>query len=97
MENLKEMKQWLKENGALIKESKIEMKTAMRSGNYAGCIQNDLIMMKRIYRQRHIAYSMARGKTYEQIESSTPRADDLNWTLINNMIETLTPQLEEAS
>lgn len=96
MENLKEMKTWLKENGKAIRALKIEMKNCMRTDiGSAWRLQNKLEDDKRAYRHNHIAYSMARGKTYDQIEAKTPRASDLNWNQINIIIENISPEKEE--
>ena len=99
MENLKEMKQWLKENGKAIRALKLEIKNSMRKCEFGNIwrLQSAVESAKCTYRTNHIAYSMARGKSYDQIESKTPRAGEPYWSLINEIIEQIKPQLEEAS
>ena len=95
MENLEEMKQWLKENGKALRALKMDMRSAMRNGEYnkIWTFQCDIELAKSIYRHKHIAYSMARGKTYEQVESYTrERTHRLDWNWINEMIEAIKPK-----
>lgn len=99
MENLKEMKQWLKENGAAIRETRQEIKNLMRAGNYAGNLQWKLPERISEYRHNHIAYSMARGKDYKDIEKKIRKGNEPNWGIINELLFKLTPMetAEEAS
>lgn len=93
--NLKEMKTWLKENGKAIRALKLEIKESMRANNGCGGLQWTHEIMKDKYRNNHIAYSMARGKTYEQIESYTrPDTTTPNWSYINDLIFMIEPEKE---
>jgi hypothetical protein len=62
------LKNLLKQLAAEIHELKAETKKIQKSGNYAGVQQVKLISLKSDFRHRHIAYSLMKGHTYEQIE-----------------------------
>lgn len=97
MENLKEMKQWLKENGALISETRKEHKNKQRTNGYG--LDGKLLDLKHEYRHNHIAYSMARGKDYKNIETKVRKGNEPDWYIINELLLRITPEeiTEEAS
>ena len=78
-EEMMKMKAWLKETGKQIREMQRAIKDYQRE--HGGCYPypwgNDpkalsigkLVALQDAYRNNHIAYSLARGKTMEQIES----------------------------
>ena len=76
-----ELKQWLKDEGLRIKETRKKHKHNQRSNN-----DNELMCylfnMSRDYRHHHIAYSELRGHTRSEIEN--PRDNNLpneDWIL----------------
>ena len=75
MSKIKELKNWLKEEGKKLRALKLETKNHQRKHNGdAWKLQMSLAAAKRDYRHHHIAYSELRGKTRDQIEC--PRDDN---------------------
>ena len=68
---LKELKEELKTIAGNIRKLKADTKTGQKAKIYVGLSQSMLLRMKRDYRHKHVAYSLLRGKTMEQIEKST--------------------------
>lgn len=68
-ETLAIVKEELKAKAKKLSALKIEIKETMRSGKYAGRLQNALIDDKCEWRHKHIAYCMIKGKKLEEIES----------------------------
>lgn len=74
-----EIKAWLKETAKKLREGKKAVKEYQRvngchpidwgNKNPNGPCITRLYMLRTEYRHKHIAYSLARGKTMEQIES----------------------------
>lgn len=64
-----ELKEAQKQLALIIKTLKQEIKETQRSGKYAGILQVQLLGFSRRYRLDHIAYSLLKGRTYEQIET----------------------------
>ena len=84
---MQETKQWLKDEAKVIRVLKKEMKNAMRtSPGSAWKLQSKLIEAKMHYRWNHISYSMARGKTYEQIEITIRKDNEPNWSKIDSIL-----------
>ena len=67
---LKETKEWLKNEATKIRKTKHAYKDAQRNGRFhlIWDLALQLGTMKDGYRYRHIAYSLYRGRTMEQIE-----------------------------
>jgi hypothetical protein len=64
------LKSYLKEQAALIRATKKELKEHQRT--HKGCSDGYFSKLKKLsqdYRHHHIAYSMLKGKAYEVIES----------------------------
>jgi len=68
---LKELKEELKTIAGNIRKLKADTKASQKAKIYVGLSQSMLLRMKRDYRHKHVAYSLLRGKTMEQIEKST--------------------------
>lgn len=71
MSKIHNLKNFLKEQAAIIRATKKELKTYQKE--HSGCdggYFRTLWKLSNEYRCHHIAYSMLRGKTYEQIESA---------------------------
>lgn len=69
---MQELKDLLKQKATEIRELRIETKEYQRK--HGGCCngrQWKLQRMKQDYRAHHIAYSMLRGKTLDEIESNS--------------------------
>lgn len=64
------LKSYLKEQAALIRATRKELKEHQRT--HGGCSDGYFSKLKKLswdYRHHHIAYSMLKGKVYEVIES----------------------------
>lgn len=94
------MKAWLKETTKKIREGKKAKKEYQR--NKGGVYPYGLGAMIYEYRHNHIAYSLARGKTIEQIESkhrvdengnkrNPPSMSQVNSTLLTLLIKDEVP------
>lgn len=96
---MKKMKQWLKDEAIRLRELKSEIKAEARAGHIgkAGSLQYDLYLDRLTYRWNHIAYSMAKGKTYEQIESHTKDGNTPNMNWIYDQLENLCEPEPEAT
>jgi len=68
MKKIFELKENNKSLAKNIKERKAEIKKTQKEGKYAGRLQYELITVKCMYREYHIAYCLMRGKLYEEIE-----------------------------
>lgn len=78
-----EIKADLKARALTIRETKTKVKILQREGEVSG--QSELSVLQWDYRHRHVAYSLLRGRTREQIEQSSRRA--LNEELLKGYIE----------
>lgn len=81
MSKLHNLKKYLKEQAALIRATKKELKAYQKE--HGGCddgYYRTLGKLSRDYRHHHIAYSMLRGKPYEVIEKPNTRiAPDMDF------------------
>lgn len=73
------MKAQLKEMAKELRSNKITLKNNQRN-NVSGYwnMQSALVGQRSEYRHKHIAYSLMRGKTYEQIENFTRNGNKPN-------------------
>ena len=75
-----ELKMYLKNSAAMLREMKNEHKKTQRETRGAG-LEGELYRARRDYRHKHIAYCLIRGKEYKQIES--PASDNQpDWAII---------------
>lgn len=88
---MKQMKEWLKAEAIELRKLKNAIKIEARAGHIgaAGTLQSNLFCKKDEYRHKHIAYSMAKGKTYEQIESSVIYGHEPRMKLIQSYLDDL--------
>lgn len=92
---LKELKEELKTIAKNIRKLKEDIKAGQKARTYMGMSQSMLLRMKSEYRHKHIAYSLIRGKTMEQIEKKTnpwPFTQPLDL----NLIKIIREKYEEA-
>jgi len=69
MSYYKKMKQYLKDLSTKIRKIKDELKNYQRKNNgYGGKFYKELFKLKYEFRHQHIAYCLARGRKYENIE-----------------------------
>jgi hypothetical protein len=69
MSTIHDLKKYLKEQTALIRATKTELKHFQReNGGYDGGFFKKIRHLSINYRHHHIAYSLLKGKTYDQIE-----------------------------
>jgi hypothetical protein len=79
MTKMQELKALLKEKATEIRNKKIETKEYQRKcGGSCGGRQWTLRLMRADYRKHHIAYSMLRGRSYEEIEPTCHNEIDLS-------------------
>jgi hypothetical protein len=78
--------QEIKNMGLRLRELKNEISSGMRKGNYMGSKQWELEQKKSEYRHEHIVYSMARGKSYKEIENYTRPGNEPKWHLIESIL-----------
>ena len=74
------------EIGLRLRELKKEISAGMRNGNYMGDKQWKLEELKSEFRHQHIAYSMAKGRTYKEIENKTKIGNEPNWRIIEDIL-----------
>jgi len=84
-------KQWLKDQAVKIKKIKKEFKEAQRTYTLTWQLYREKNTSKREYRHRHIAYSLFRGRTMEQIEKPSPH-NLPNMSHVNELLK----ELEDA-
>lgn len=82
-----QMKKWLKENSALIRELKNDRNNEMRNGGADWKLMAQISDLRSLYRTHHIAYAIAKGNKYEDIERN-PRTEP-NWIVIDSLLEIL--------
>ena len=81
----RELKNILKQKAVDLHELKHDIKeTQINNGSASAAgLQYELYKDKAWYRHRHIAYSMLRGRKYEEIERTCH--EDPDWTLIEEV------------
>ena len=89
---LKDLKQELKQLAKLIRSTKIEHKEYQRSNqwNEIESTRRTIELSQYNFRHKHIAYCMARGRTYEQIEPKVREGNEPNKTYITSVLDDLT-------
>ena len=96
MKDIKSLKSELKVEAFKLRETKADIKTKQKAGQYAGYKQSELLTLKWNYRHRHIAYSIMRGKSYQQIERKCREDNQPNFDKIKELINEYTPQKENV-
>jgi hypothetical protein len=98
MTKLYELKQEQKELAKVIRKWKNRRKQDKRGSYTIDQVDYYVAFFARKYRKQHIAYCMARGKTYEEIERSTRKPIDYYaWLDIKRHIEELREEKQEAA
>ena len=89
IKNYRVLKLELKQAALELRATKADIKATQKEhGSGAACTQQYTILkMKRSYRHKHIAYSMMRGKTYEQIEPKCREGNEPDHKLIQEIID----------
>ena len=83
---MKNLKEELKSIAAEIRKNNIETKELQKTGKYAGNLQYSRISLKKNFRHKHIAASLLRGRTYEQIEPKCRENNKPNMDLIKEIM-----------
>jgi len=88
VKNYLTLKSELKQLAVELKTDKADIKTTQKEcGSGAACgQQSGLHFKKRACRHKHIAYSMMRGRTYEQIEAKCREGNSPDMDLIQRII-----------
>lgn len=81
------MKNKIKELAQELKEDRAELKYLQRTNANCWQAQSELHFKTVAYRHLHIAYSMARGKEYNQIEKYVRPGNEPSWGAINRWFE----------
>jgi hypothetical protein len=85
---MKALKEALKQQATEIRSLTKEIKESQKAGEYAGILQFKRSKLQVSTRLSHIAYSLNRGRAYEQIELKTRKEKvltDLQWTKIKQI------------
>lgn len=85
MSSLKDLKSILKSEAEKLKNLKQSIRQGMKDGECTGHDQYDLLLKKRSYRHKHIAYCILKGREYEQIEKSCREDNKPDWNLIEEI------------
>lgn len=88
MKTIHEFKEMQKTSALEIRTQKDEVKKTQREKKYAGILQCKLISAKKQYRLNHIAYSLLKGRLYEQIEQKTKEQNkltDYDWETVEKI------------
>jgi len=72
------LKEQLKAEAIKLRSQRLDIKKLQQNGKYAGHLQCSQIYLKSNYRHKHIAYSLMRGRTYEQIEPTCRNKPDMD-------------------
>lgn len=70
-----------------IRELKQTIKEAQRNDDGAARYQYKLPGLKDEFRHKHIAYCMAKGRSYEQIENKTREGNEPDFNYIKKLVE----------
>ena len=97
METIKDfrtLKQELKQLASELRDDKLDIKkTQKENGSGSASLQQyQILKKKRTYRNKHIAYSLMRGRTYEQIEPKCREGNGPDHKLIQEIIDAYTPK-----
>lgn len=93
---IKQLKQELKVLAALIKEQKVRYKNCQRAtsathnqmwSDFWKWERENSNPSSRIYRHKHIAYCLLRGKKYEQIENKVREGNEPNFSYIEQIMK----------
>jgi len=85
-EYIKSRKYYLKGLAQQIRQLKIEFKELERSRKESNKKRHEVQQAKYEFRHQHIAYCMARGKSYEQIERSVRDDNEPNQDYIEQLL-----------
>lgn len=80
-----EAKEYLKSTAVKIRKAKYEYKEAQRKGSASWSMLADLNSLRWEYRHEHIAYSLAKGNKYEEIERTVAEGNEPDWKLIDKI------------
>jgi len=79
------LKEELKTIAEEIKKTKPAFKKSQRNNNEPWIYQEKLESLRFHFRHKLIAYSLTRGRTYEQIESHVREGNKPNWNYIRGL------------
>jgi hypothetical protein len=92
VKNYQTLKQELKQLASELRNDKIAIKAHQKEYGAAGYQQCAIFKKKRTCRQKHIAYSMMRGRSYEQIEPKCREGNEPDMDLIRRIIDEYSPK-----
>jgi hypothetical protein len=89
VKNIQSLKSELKLLASELKDDKVTVKKSQQERlEGAGILQYALLKKKKIFRHKHIAYCLMRGRTYEQIESKCREGNEPDQNLIREIQRT---------
>jgi len=89
MSPLKQMKEELKALAKNISLTRAAVKEFQRSRGVSNFPPDSKPLWKSVpeFRHKHIAYCLARGRSYEQIESKVHEGNEPKWDIINALLK----------
>ena len=85
-EKMLAVKEMLKSGAKELHDIKFEIKSAMKNGKICSApywnYQNKLIQMQRVWRHKHVAYCLLKGRSLEQIEIRCAEDNKLDLSLV---------------
>lgn len=87
--NIWALKEQLKQSAEELRSDKDTIKK-MQKGEVKGdpsTLQYKLVGKRRTHRHKHIAYSMMRGRTYEQVEPKCAEGNEPNMDLVRRIMD----------
>ena len=94
--NILKLKAILKEDVALIRLAKKQLKARQRMYNDASMLQKGVEQMRKEARHTHIAYSIMRGRKYEEIEQKVRKGNEPDMNLVSYIIQQITAKITAA-
>jgi len=90
-QQIRELKRELKQYYTDVRNMKWSDVEKKYKGRYSYTIERDIKKAKYEFRHQHIAYCLARGKTYEQVEQKVRENNEPNQEYVGKLLEIYPP------
>ena len=90
------IKENLKEQAVELRELKNTISTGMREGEYMGDEQCEQMDKKLKFRYEHVAYSMAKGREYSEVENKVREGNELDMCVVEKRMNEIKAEYEAA-
>lgn len=90
------IKENLKEQAVALRELKNTISTGMREGGYMGDEQCEQMDKKQKFRYEHVAYSMAKGREYSEVENKVKEGNELDMDVVEKLMNEMKATLEAS-